>query len=259
MKEIRLFRLRQWILQYIQRLFRVFRSLQVPYSQKNFTLPSVLQCSGKTDSPASSAEMQQSPSRWNNAKPQSLQQQHVELPGRAPCWEKEKCLPDSAVSRLGLALLPPSHSLTVCAGCENCHCTSWSRFKFHMGSKMLVMTMWIILPLCCSITITIPSLSWLHLTDKALRCSCNQEPEYWPLEPFVSCLAGISSHTAFCGLFEVSPQSSWPFQWGGSGVAPFQQGDVLPWATNTAVKSLTDGCSLAAAEAGGCTQFAVAL
>lgn len=79
MKEIRLFRLREWILQCIERLLQSFQCLQVPYSQKNFSLPSVLQCPGKTDNPASSAEIQKqkirkfqqkSPCRWNDAKPQ---------------------------------------------------------------------------------------------------------------------------------------------------------------------------------------------
>lgn len=162
---------------------------------------------------------------------------------------------------LGFALLSPSHSLTVCAGCENCHCTSWSRFKFHMGSKMLIMTTWIIFPLCCSVIITIPSLPWLHLTNKARHCSCNQvaralEAGAIPLLPgcyllphcFLWVIWSFSSE-----LFTISVRWLWPW-W----AAPFQQGDVILWATNTEVKRLTDGCS-AAAETGGCTWFVVAI
>lgn len=263
MNKIQLFRLRQWILQYIQRLFQAFWSLQVPYSQKNFLLPSVQQYPEKTDNPASSAEMQQSPFRWNNAPAartaawKGTVSGKGEVPFRFSC--KHAWL---GFALLCFTLLLPSHSLADCAGCENCHCTSWSRFKFHMGSKMLVMTMWIILPLCCSITITIPSLTWLHLTNKALHCSCNQEA--WVLAAETICLLPGWHLLPHCflwvvwsfssELFTISVRWLWP-----SWVAPFQQGDVVLWATNIAVRSLTGGCSLAAAETDGCNWFVVAL
>lgn len=79
-----------------------------------------------------------------------LHQQHAELPGRAPSREKERCLPDSAVSMLGLALLcfallPPSHSwlsvqavrtVTAPAGADlnftwEVKCWLWQCESFH--------------------------------------------------------------------------------------------------------------------------------
>lgn len=176
MKEIRLFKLRQWILQYIKWFFSGFLILAGPLQPKELHFAFCLAVPREN--------WQSCIFSWNTAislqmkwcTVPALQQQHIEwlVSGKGEVPSRFSC----KHAWLGLALLcfaPPSHSLTVCAGCENCHCTSWSRSKFYMGSKMLVLTTWIILQLCCSMTIAIPSLTWLHLTNKALCCSCNQE------------------------------------------------------------------------------------
>lgn len=136
------------------RLFNPHRSIIA----QNYTLPSVLQCPGKSNNPASSAEMQQSHCRWQNTKPQFCNKlQAVELHERAQSRENESCLPGSAVSLLSFLLFLPPTPLTGRADCENYYCTSWSRFKFRMGSKILGKRMWTILLLCCSVRIIIHS------------------------------------------------------------------------------------------------------
>lgn len=92
-----------------------------------------------------------------------LQQQVVELPGRAQPgkWEVPSRLSCKSAllcsALLCFAFLPPT-PLTGRPDCENYCCTSWSGLKFHMGSKILGERTWIILLLCCSIRMIIHAL-----------------------------------------------------------------------------------------------------
>lgn len=194
--------------------------------------------------------MQQPHCRWQNTKPE----RQTCTKAKASCgaaWKGTVSRKWEVPSRLSfksaLLFIPPT-PLTAHADCENYHCTSWSTFNFHMGSKILGKRTWIVLPLCCSIRIIIHSLSLCSILDKTL-CGCNQAVQSIGSWSHFKCCFLTSQyllpHGVICWFFwSLSSEHciismGWLRPW---WTAPFPHADVVLSVTNATVKRLINGC-----------------